>query len=200
MRFVDRIDAVGTARRQRAGDVVRAGHRADRAPEFRRRQLRPPRPDRRRAPAGAADRRAARDPGALARGAAAAASGSRRSRIAASPPAPIMTARVAAAAAARAQAQGTRAQIGDRVIRAPFSGWVSLAQHLGRRDRQPGHRDRDDQRHQHDQARFHRARDDAGLDPRRASPSRRARPLIPTGRSTAPSTPSTRWSIPTRAR
>jgi len=34
--------------------------------------------------------------------------------------------RVAAAAAARAQAQGTQAQIGDRVIRAPFSGWVSL--------------------------------------------------------------------------
>jgi membrane fusion protein (multidrug efflux system) len=35
-------------------------------------------------------------------------------------------ARVAGAAAARAQAQGTRAQISDRVIRAPFSGWVSL--------------------------------------------------------------------------
>jgi len=34
--------------------------------------------------------------------------------------------RVAGAAAARAQAQGTRAQISDRVIRAPFSGWVSL--------------------------------------------------------------------------
>jgi len=34
--------------------------------------------------------------------------------------------RVAAAAAARAQAQGSQAQIGDRVIRAPFSGWVSL--------------------------------------------------------------------------
>ncbi|HKR25277.1 MAG TPA: efflux RND transporter periplasmic adaptor subunit, partial [Allosphingosinicella sp.] len=34
--------------------------------------------------------------------------------------------RVAAAAAARAQAQGTRAEIGERVIRAPFSGWVSL--------------------------------------------------------------------------
>jgi membrane fusion protein (multidrug efflux system) len=33
---------------------------------------------------------------------------------------------VAAAAAARAQAQGVSAQIGDRVIRAPFSGWVSL--------------------------------------------------------------------------
>jgi membrane fusion protein, multidrug efflux system len=33
---------------------------------------------------------------------------------------------VAAAAAARAQAQGVRAEIGDRVIRAPFSGWVSL--------------------------------------------------------------------------
>lgn len=35
-------------------------------------------------------------------------------------------ARVAAAAAARAQAQGVGADIGDRVIRAPFSGWVSL--------------------------------------------------------------------------
>jgi membrane fusion protein (multidrug efflux system) len=33
---------------------------------------------------------------------------------------------VAAAAAARAQAQGVRAEIGERVIRAPFSGWVSL--------------------------------------------------------------------------
>jgi membrane fusion protein, multidrug efflux system len=33
---------------------------------------------------------------------------------------------VAAAAAARAQAQQVQAQIGDRVIRAPFSGWVSL--------------------------------------------------------------------------
>ncbi|HEV2867157.1 MAG TPA: efflux RND transporter periplasmic adaptor subunit [Allosphingosinicella sp.] len=35
-------------------------------------------------------------------------------------------AQVAAAAAARAQAQGVEAQIGERVIRAPFSGWVSL--------------------------------------------------------------------------
>ena len=34
--------------------------------------------------------------------------------------------RVAAAAAARAQAQQMQAQIGERVIRAPFSGWVSL--------------------------------------------------------------------------
>lgn len=33
---------------------------------------------------------------------------------------------VAARDAARAQAQQVRAQIGDRVIRAPFSGWVSL--------------------------------------------------------------------------
>jgi membrane fusion protein (multidrug efflux system) len=33
---------------------------------------------------------------------------------------------VAAAAAARAQAQQVRAQIGERVITAPFSGWVSL--------------------------------------------------------------------------
>lgn len=33
---------------------------------------------------------------------------------------------VAAAAAARAQAQAVQAQIGDRVIRAPFAGWVSL--------------------------------------------------------------------------
>lgn len=33
---------------------------------------------------------------------------------------------IAAAQAARAQAQQVRAQIGDRVIRAPFSGWVSL--------------------------------------------------------------------------
>jgi membrane fusion protein, multidrug efflux system len=33
---------------------------------------------------------------------------------------------VAAAAAARAQQQAVRAQIGDRVIRAPFAGWVSL--------------------------------------------------------------------------
>jgi len=33
---------------------------------------------------------------------------------------------VAAAAAARAQSQQVRAQIGERVIRAPFSGWVSL--------------------------------------------------------------------------
>lgn len=35
-------------------------------------------------------------------------------------------AQVAAAAAARAQAQGAQAEIGERVIRAPFSGWVSL--------------------------------------------------------------------------
>lgn len=34
--------------------------------------------------------------------------------------------RVAAAAAARAQAQAVTAEIGERVIRAPFSGWVSL--------------------------------------------------------------------------
>jgi membrane fusion protein (multidrug efflux system) len=33
---------------------------------------------------------------------------------------------IAAAAAARAQAQAVEAQIGDRVIRAPFAGWVSL--------------------------------------------------------------------------
>ena len=33
---------------------------------------------------------------------------------------------VAAAAAARAQQQAVQAQIGDRVIRAPFAGWVSL--------------------------------------------------------------------------
>jgi membrane fusion protein (multidrug efflux system) len=33
---------------------------------------------------------------------------------------------IAARDAARAQAQQVRAQIGDRVIRAPFSGWVSL--------------------------------------------------------------------------
>jgi membrane fusion protein (multidrug efflux system) len=33
---------------------------------------------------------------------------------------------VAAAAAARAQAAGAQATIGDRVVRAPFSGWVSL--------------------------------------------------------------------------
>jgi membrane fusion protein (multidrug efflux system) len=33
---------------------------------------------------------------------------------------------VAAAAAARAQAQQVRAQVGDRVITAPFAGWVSL--------------------------------------------------------------------------
>lgn len=33
---------------------------------------------------------------------------------------------IAAAAAARAQAQQVQAQIGDRVIRAPFPGWVSL--------------------------------------------------------------------------
>ncbi|HEX8640888.1 MAG TPA: efflux RND transporter periplasmic adaptor subunit [Allosphingosinicella sp.] len=35
-------------------------------------------------------------------------------------------AQAAAAAAARAQTQGVEAQIGERVIRAPFSGWVSL--------------------------------------------------------------------------
>ena len=35
-------------------------------------------------------------------------------------------AQVAAAAAARAQTQQVQAQIGDRVVRAPFSGWVSL--------------------------------------------------------------------------
>ena len=34
--------------------------------------------------------------------------------------------RVAAAASARAQAQAVGAEIGERVIRAPFSGWVSL--------------------------------------------------------------------------
>lgn len=33
---------------------------------------------------------------------------------------------VAAAAQARAQAQAVRAEIGDRIVRAPFSGWVSL--------------------------------------------------------------------------
>lgn len=33
---------------------------------------------------------------------------------------------VAAAAAARAQTQQVQAQIGDRVVRAPFAGWVSL--------------------------------------------------------------------------
>lgn len=33
---------------------------------------------------------------------------------------------VAAAAAARAQAAGARAEISDRIVRAPFSGWVSL--------------------------------------------------------------------------
>jgi membrane fusion protein (multidrug efflux system) len=33
---------------------------------------------------------------------------------------------VAAAAATRAQAQQVQAQIGDRVVRAPFAGWVSL--------------------------------------------------------------------------
>jgi membrane fusion protein (multidrug efflux system) len=33
---------------------------------------------------------------------------------------------IAAAAAARAQAQAVQAQIGERVIRAPFAGWVSL--------------------------------------------------------------------------
>jgi membrane fusion protein (multidrug efflux system) len=33
---------------------------------------------------------------------------------------------IAAAAAARAQAEAVQAQIGDRVIRAPFAGWVSL--------------------------------------------------------------------------
>jgi membrane fusion protein (multidrug efflux system) len=33
---------------------------------------------------------------------------------------------IAAAAAARAQAQQVRAQVGDRVITAPFAGWVSL--------------------------------------------------------------------------
>lgn len=35
-------------------------------------------------------------------------------------------AQVAAAAATRAQAQAARAEVGERVIRAPFSGWVSL--------------------------------------------------------------------------
>ena len=35
-------------------------------------------------------------------------------------------AQVAAAAAARAQAQRVSAEVGERVIRAPFSGWVSL--------------------------------------------------------------------------
>lgn len=35
-------------------------------------------------------------------------------------------AQVATAAAARAQSQQVQAQIGDRVVRAPFSGWVSL--------------------------------------------------------------------------
>jgi membrane fusion protein (multidrug efflux system) len=34
--------------------------------------------------------------------------------------------RIAAAAAARAQAQAVNAEIGERVIRAPFSGWASL--------------------------------------------------------------------------
>lgn len=35
-------------------------------------------------------------------------------------------AQVAAAASARARAQGVQADLGERVIRAPFSGWVSL--------------------------------------------------------------------------
>ena len=59
------------------------------------------------------------------------------------------------------------------------------AQHLGRRDRQPGHGDRDDQRYLDDQARFHRARDDAAPRSARASRSRRAPRLIPTSRSAA---------------
>ena len=37
-----------------------------------------------------------------------------------------LDAQVAAAAQARAQAAGARAQIGDRVVTAPFAGWVSL--------------------------------------------------------------------------
>lgn len=37
-----------------------------------------------------------------------------------------LDAQVAAAAQARAQAAGARAEIGDRVVTAPFAGWVSL--------------------------------------------------------------------------
>ncbi len=75
--------------------------------------------------------------------------------------------RVAAAAAARAQAQGTRAEIGERVIRAPFSGWVSLRTISVGAIASQGTEIATISDLTVDQARLHRARDDAGGDPPR---------------------------------
>ena len=52
--------------------------------------------------------------------------GSRRSRIAASPPAPVTTPRSPPPPPRARRRKQVEAQIGDRVIRAPFAGWVSL--------------------------------------------------------------------------
>ena len=60
------------------------------------------------------------------RGAAAASAGRRRSRIAASPPAPATTPRSPPRPRRARRRSRSQAQIGDRVIRAPFAGWVSL--------------------------------------------------------------------------
>ena len=193
MRFADRIEAVGTARANEQVTLVRAGHRADRPAQFRRRQLRPARPGRSPCSQQAQESAAAeRGPGARARGRSSSCGGSRRCKERGFATRADYDTQVAAAAAARAQAQQARAR--DRRAGDPRAllGLGVAAQHLGRRDRQPGHRDRDDQRHQHDQARFHRARDDAVARSGRACRSRRARPPIPTSRSAARSTPSIR--------
>ena len=88
-------------------------------------------------------------------------------------------AQVAAAAAARAQAQQVQAQIGDRVVRAPFSGWVSPAQHLGRRDREPGHGDRHGQRSLARSSSISRCPRRCSRRSGRGCRSRRARPPMP---------------------
>ena len=111
---------------QRAGDPVRAGHRAARPAGLRRRRLRPPRPGR--SPSSPRARRAAQLAEAQARQREAQ---QQLSRIQTLKQRGFATqsqldVQNAAAAAARAQASGVRASIGERVITAPFSGYASL--------------------------------------------------------------------------
>ena len=127
--------------------LVGAGHRADRAAQFRRRRLRPPRPGRRRAPAGAGDRRSCARPRRAQREAQQqlrAGRGAQESRL--RHPRRLDTQVAARRRGARPGAGHARR---DRRAGDPRAllGLGLAAQHLGRRDRQPGHRDRDDQRH-----------------------------------------------------
>ena len=125
MRFADRIEAVGTARANeqvtlsapvterivrlnfddgayvRRGQVIAVLQQAQQSAELREAQAR----------ARAADQQLRRVEALKQRGFATRAD---------------YDAQVAAAASARAQAQAVGAEIGERVIRAPFSGWVSL--------------------------------------------------------------------------